>query len=106
MAGIFELLKTDSIFRKQKRIHNNLSGEKRNRQKQAFLGKIASEFIQKMNPSSPRRYFETDLFGEGYVTFSHKPTKLIAVSTSPFDKFPLHRLGNKIEVPLNIVTWA
>jgi hypothetical protein len=93
----FELLKTDSIFRNRNAftiiVGKNGTGKSR------LLGKIASEFIQKMNRSSPRRYFETDLFGEGYVTFSRKPTKLIAVSTSPFDKFPLHRLGNKIEVP-------
>lgn len=73
--------------------------------KSRMLGGIAANVIIKSRTYSRKRYYDRELFSNGYptlygdVSFSTRPVKLIAVSTSPFDRFPLRRPDSKGESP-------
>jgi len=66
--------------------------------KSRMLGKIAADFIGRLKSFSPQLYFERDLFVDGQTSFSRAPSKLIAVSTSPFDRFPIYRVNKRSEI--------
>jgi predicted ATPase len=67
--------------------------------KSRLLSRIVNEFIK----TSRSKTFNTDReldfspFDESKVTYKFAPNKVIAVSTSPFDKFPLIRFKRELE---------
>lgn len=63
--------------------------------KSRLLAKIAADFISRTSSFSSNKYFESELFADGQVFYTKEPSKLIAVSTSPFDRFPLLRSDKK-----------
>ena len=63
--------------------------------KSRLLGQIALDFIQKFTSFEAANLVESNLSGEGYTTVSLNSNKLIAVSTSPFDKFPVSKYINQ-----------
>jgi len=66
--------------------------------KSRMLGIIAADFVGKSRSFSSKQHFERDLFVDSHILFSRAPSKLIAVSTSPFDRFPIYRLGKRSEI--------
>jgi len=66
--------------------------------KSRMLAKIATDFIGRTKSFSPNKFFESELFVDGQAFYSKEPSKLIAVSTSPFDRFPLLRSDKKNQI--------
>lgn len=70
----FELIKTKKVN------HNGnaftIIVGKNGTGKSRLLGKIASEFIERQNPRSSRKYFETDSLGRVMTQYSKSPLNL------------------------------
>jgi predicted ATP-binding protein involved in virulence len=65
--------------------------------KSRLLGNIASNFIEVFDTMSFKLYSRSRVKETARIKYSNSPQKCIAVSTSPFDRFPLHRLFEKRE---------
>ncbi|MCD8454075.1 AAA family ATPase [Tenacibaculum finnmarkense genomovar ulcerans] len=60
--------------------------------KSTFLERITTEFYKRNQSNPQQRFYEFD--GSTYNDFF--PREVIAISTSPFDKFPMSRLGKEV----------
>jgi predicted ATPase len=63
--------------------------------KSRLLGNIASTFMEEFDTGSLKWYSRSRVREAARIKYSSAPQKCIAVSTSPFDRFPLHGLYEK-----------